>query len=90
MEFSMSIKIVSDHRETDLRKDTNLPFVPHVGMGFDYGLETAIVKTVSYYELINCFYLDFEDMEIEDSLFKETVDGFKEDGWKIEDQWKKK
>lgn len=90
MEFSMSIKIVSDHRETDLKKNTNLPFVPYVGINFDYGLETAIVKTVSYYELINSFYLDFEDIEIEDSFFNETVDGFKEDGWTIADQWKKK
>jgi hypothetical protein len=86
----MSIKIVSDHKETDLRKDTDLPFVPHVGMGFNYGLELATVKTVGYYELTNNFFLNFEDMKIKNDLFDETIDDFKEDGWTIKDQWKKK
>jgi uncharacterized membrane protein (DUF106 family) len=86
----MSIKIVSDHKETDLRKDTDLPFVPYVGMGFHYGLEVVTVKTVIYYELTNSFFLDFEDMKIKNDLFDETIDDFKEDRWTIKDQWKKK
>jgi hypothetical protein len=90
MQFMMSIKIESEHRETNLKKESNLHFVPTVGMEFHYGVDFVTVKSVSYSELTDTFILFFENLEIEDSLLDETVVDFKEDGWDLEDLWKKK
>jgi hypothetical protein len=86
----MSIMVISDHKETRLRKDADLPFVPHAGMDFFYRTKSATVKKVMYIELTGSFLVTFEDMEVEVNRYNEMIDVLKENDWTIEDQWKKK
>jgi hypothetical protein len=88
----MYITIESDHRKTNLRKVTELQFVPHSGMGFWYRIWLVTVEKVDYNEDVDNFILRFKDLKAksEDRLFDETVDDFIGKGWEIIDQWKMK